>query len=157
MPMIARTPRHKVWIFVYALAVLGLIPTVTQLNVTINYYRGVYPANGDAIPIPILESRVLALLGVPYLALLLLLGLPRYQAEVSLLRFRRSLWELVAVLLVSPGLIVGGVWFLYWLDVNHLPIALVYLLLLHLMLLVRTMISNKRPDPNWFADDGGRA
>jgi hypothetical protein len=156
MPMITRTPRHKIWIVVYALAVLGLVPMVTRVNVTINYYRGVYPPS-DAITIPILESRALALLGVPYLALLLLLGLPRYQAGVSLLRFRRSLWELVAILLVSPGLIVGGIWFLYWLDVDHLPIALVYLLLLHLMLLVRTMISNKRPEPDRFADDGGGA
>ena len=140
-----RTPRRFAWIVVYAAAALALIPLVTRITTTLAYYRGAYPPEGDAIIIAFMESMALALLFLPYLAILLVLASIRYNPGTSVLRLNRSLWELVAVLGVLPGFAFRVLEAGYWLDRYHFPISAAHVVMMCVLLVVRAAISNKRP------------
>jgi hypothetical protein len=109
-----------------------------------NAMQGLY-GNGDAIIIPIAGAYMLCLLGTPFLALAL--GLVVWRLGRPSVGIRSLLtWRLpLAVLLITPALLIVLLGLLSWLSWEHLPIAISYFIPLAWLVWAVAILS--RPPP----------
>ena len=134
------TPRNKA-IFVTEIVILWCLAPLVILIVTWhNQSRGVYPPAADTILIPLGNSAILWLIGIPYLTVLLWFSTRNYRVS-RLLDFRRSRRELLAVAFALPGSLTCLFAAFLFLDRHHWLVSMVYFLNLYWFLTARAVIS----------------
>jgi len=142
--MIIRTPKNKYILVVYGLLLPFIIYFAVNWTVSYNGPRGVYAPEADSIMIAIYEAFLFGCVVFMYNIILLLLGLVKYNSRTSIFSFRKSWWELVAIITILPGIYFVVAEILYWLDMNHVPIVAALVLYLHFLLLMHASVSDKR-------------
>lgn len=117
----------KRWHRILALAVaLVLINAATQLVTRANLAAGLYPADADAIGIPITTTLYLSLLFAPWLLLLAVFS----RFKVVQARARSVLVVASLIGLYAPAVLFAGAGIAYWAMPQHYAIAAAYAVLL---------------------------
>jgi hypothetical protein len=128
----------------YTLITWIAAPFVLSSVLDHNLANGRYLPQSDSIAIPYAYALGICLLGLPYLVIVSIFALWRFRGPSKLFSFRISWWDLVAILLLLPIILVSLLETLSWLVPYHYLAAFVYFLPIVGFLYLRAMIASKK-------------
>lgn len=133
------------WLLVASISVIWIVtPILLATIVKWNSKRGVY-GNSDAILIPIMNSVLLFVIGLPYFIFFTIAAYKRYSAPRSIYCFNSSVRQWIILILFILGVLIISTQVLYWADWSHWPIALGYAFAILWLFWVRPIASASLP------------
>ncbi len=143
LTILSKSPKNKYFTVMHIAIIWSLAPIMVYAITYINFLGGTYPPEGDSFFIAFMGAMTWFIIGLPYFGMLLFFSLKKYKKETSIFEQNSSRNGIIATLLIAPGFVVSVLLALSWADIRHFPIAIVYLLVCHWLLIARSMISNK--------------